>query len=61
MQKVSYHSLSVAIAAGANGNPVVLDYDDFDFQSHFLPRMSRLLTGVAPFPATAEIAKNFVL
>jgi glycosyltransferase involved in cell wall biosynthesis len=58
MQKVSYHSLSVAIAAGANSNPVVLDYDDFDFQSHFLPRMSRFLTGVAPFPATAEIAKN---
>src|SRR3954470_11508590 len=43
MQKVSYHSLSVAIAAGANGNPVVLDYDDFDFQSHFLPRISRFL------------------
>jgi glycosyltransferase involved in cell wall biosynthesis len=58
MQKVSYHSLSVAIAAGANGNPVVLDYDDFDFQSHFLPRISRFLPGVGPFPATAEMAKN---
>ena len=33
MQKVSYHSLAVAIASGANGNPVVLDYDDFDFHA----------------------------
>ena len=51
MQKVSYHSLSVAIAAGANGNPVVLDYDDFDFHANFLPRMSRFLPGVRAAPA----------
>jgi glycosyltransferase involved in cell wall biosynthesis len=58
MQKVSYHSLSVAIASGANGNPVVLDYDDFDFHTHFLPRLSRFLPGVGPFIATAEMAKK---
>jgi glycosyltransferase involved in cell wall biosynthesis len=58
MQKVSYHSLAVALAAGANGNPVILDYDDFDFHSHFLPRMSRFVQSFDPFHATAEMAKN---
>ncbi|EWY40401.1 hypothetical protein N825_37150 [Skermanella stibiiresistens SB22] len=58
MQKVSYHSLAVAMAAGANGNPVVLDYDDFDFASPFLPGLTRFLPSMAPIPATREMARS---
>jgi glycosyltransferase involved in cell wall biosynthesis len=58
MQKVNYHSLSVAIASGANGNPVVLDYDDFDLHANFLPRLSRFLPNFGPLPLTVEVAKN---
>jgi glycosyltransferase involved in cell wall biosynthesis len=58
MQKFSYHSLSVAIAAASNGNPVVLDYDDFDFYANSLPRLSRFLPGLGPVQATADIARN---
>ncbi|QQP87924.1 glycosyltransferase [Skermanella sp. TT6] len=58
MQKVSYHSLAVALAAGANGNPVVLDYDDFDFRSPFMPGMTRFMPSIGPVPATAEMARS---
>jgi glycosyltransferase involved in cell wall biosynthesis len=58
MQKVSYHSLSVAIAAGANGNPVVVDYDDFDFHANSMPRLSQFLPVFGPLPLTVEMVKH---
>jgi glycosyltransferase involved in cell wall biosynthesis len=57
-QKVSYHSLSVAIAAGANGNPVVVDYDDFDFHVNSMPRLSQFLPVFGPLPLTVEMVKH---
>ena len=58
MQKVSYHSLAVAIASSANGNPIVLDYDDFDFNANSLPMLSKLLPGVSQIGMTAELLKH---
>jgi glycosyltransferase involved in cell wall biosynthesis len=58
MQKVSYHSLAVAIASSANGNPIVLDYDDFDFNANSLPMLSHFLPGVSQIGMTAELIKH---
>ena len=58
MQKVNYHTLSVAIASGANGNPVVLDYDDFDLTTGLFPPLSRYIQGLQPIPLTESIARS---
>ena len=34
VQKAGYHSLAPFLAAAENGNPVVLDYDDYDVNFH---------------------------
>lgn len=58
MQKVSYHSLAVAFAAALHGNPLVLDYDDFDLGASFLSGAERLLPGLSPLATTLALAKT---
>lgn len=58
MQKVSYASLSVCMAASTNGNRMVLDYDDFDLTTPLFPALSRYLQGIQPLPVTDSIART---
>jgi glycosyltransferase involved in cell wall biosynthesis len=58
MQKVTYASLSVCMAASRNGNRMVLDYDDFDLTTGVFPPLSRYVQGLQPIPLTESIARS---
>lgn len=50
MQKIGYHTLAVMLAAARNGNPYILDYDDYDLDGHPFRSLERYLPSLAPEP-----------
>jgi glycosyltransferase involved in cell wall biosynthesis len=48
MQKTGYHFPAVLGAASANGNPVIFDYDDYDFLVNGWPELSQTMPQFRP-------------
>ena len=48
VQKVGYHTLAAALAAARGGNPVILDYDDYELDMQPFRRLEPWLPSLRP-------------
>ena len=55
-QKIGYHFPAVLGAAATNGNPIILDYDDFDFACESWPQLGKHLPHFRPEAAFRAVA-----
>lgn len=58
VQKTGYHALACMLAAVRGGNPIVLDYDDYDLDSHPFQEIEPLLPCLAPDRLLAALASR---
>lgn len=64
VQKTGYHVLACLLAAGRNGNRLVLDYDDYELENQPFPRLEPWLPSLTSdrlLPAIAERAQACVV
>jgi len=60
MQKVGYHALAVGLAAARGGNPVILDYDDYELDMQPFRRLEPWLPSLKPGELLATMANRAV-
>lgn len=58
LQKTGYHTLACMIAAGRNGNPIILDYDDYDLECHSFCELETWLPDLAPDRLLRSVASR---
>ncbi|TWA77071.1 glycosyl transferase family 1 [Azospirillum brasilense] len=58
VQKAGYHAVSCLMAAGCNGNRIVLDYDDYDLGSQPFRRIEPWLPSLKPEEFLARFAER---
>lgn len=64
VQKTGYHALACLLAAGSNGNRLILDYDDYELENRPFPRLESWLPVLGSdrlLPAIAERAQACVV
>jgi len=60
MQKVGYHALAVGLAAARDGNPVILDYDDYELDMQPFRRLEPWLPSLRPGELLGTMANRAV-
>ncbi|NUB05028.1 glycosyltransferase family 4 protein [Azospirillum sp. Vi22] len=58
VQKAGYHAVACLMAAGCNGNRIVLDYDDYDLGSQPFRRLEPWLPSLKPEEFLARFAER---
>lgn len=58
LQKTGYNSLAVMLAAARNGNPVILDYDDYEMDAPPFRRLQPWLPSLSPAELLPRISNR---